>query len=84
MTPDEDVVLAAERIVDQLLDDVVGGLLAEVMTDHPCPYPGLDGATVDRGPRKGLCSLMAELMVPESWPPYWRCTLHGTIERWTP
>jgi hypothetical protein len=84
MTPDDAVILAAEMVVDQLLDDVVGNLISDVMTDHPCPHPGLDGASVDRGPRKGLCTYLAEIMIPETWPPYWRCPLHGRIERWTP
>ena len=56
MTPDQAVIAAAGQVVDDALDVVLGGLLAEVMTDHPCPYPGLDGATVDRGPRKGKCT----------------------------
>jgi hypothetical protein len=81
MTPDQAVIAAADQIVDQALDAVLGSLLAETMTDHPCPHPG---ATVDRGPRKGLCSYMAELMLPDAWPPYWRCPLHGTIEGWRP
>ena len=88
MTPDQAVIAAAEQVVaqelDQVVDDVLGQLLAEVMTDHPCPHPGLPGAEVDRGPRKGLCRYMAELMLPEAWPPFWRCPLHGAIEGWRP
>ena len=46
----------------------------------PCPFPGIDGATVERGERKGLCSYRAELMDSTVVPPYYRCPLHGTIE----
>lgn len=41
----------------------------------PCPYPGLPGATVERGPRKGLCRYPVELMDDGSA----RCALHGTV-----
>jgi hypothetical protein len=44
-----------------------------------CPRPGLDGATIERGPRKGLCSYPAELMDSTLVPPYYRCPLHSTI-----
>jgi hypothetical protein len=44
----------------------------------PCPFPGEPGATIDRGPRKGLCSYQAELMNSTVVPPYYRCPLHGT------
>ena len=50
----------------------------------PCPFPGIDGATVERGERKGLCSYRAELMDSTVVPPYYRCPLHGTIEGWRP
>jgi hypothetical protein len=46
----------------------------------PCPFPGIDGATIERGPRKGLCSYRAELMDSTVVDPYYRCPLHGTIE----
>ena len=82
MNPDQAVIAAAEQVVAHELDLLTGYMLAEVMTDHPCPYPGVPGAVVDRGPRKGLCSLMAEIMIPDAWPPYWRCPLHGHIEEW--
>jgi hypothetical protein len=45
----------------------------------PCPFEGISGAQIERGPRKGLCSYPAELMDSTVVPPYYRCPLHGTL-----
>lgn len=42
-----------------------------------CPFPGVPGMTIERGPRKGECAYFAELMTGVTW--YWRCPGHGTI-----
>jgi hypothetical protein len=84
MTPDEAVIETAAKIVDRELDRLLDYLLAETMTDHPCPHPGLPGSMIERGPERGMCAYPAELMLPDAWPPFWRCPIHGTIEEWRP
>lgn len=69
MTPDQAVVEAAEAIIADALAEVVVS----------CPFPGLDGAQIEYGPRRGGCRYLAEQMDPVDGPPYWRCPVHGTI-----
>jgi hypothetical protein len=70
---DQDVIREAELIVVQALAQLLG--LPRFL---PCPFPGLPGATIERGPSKGLCSYAAERM-DSIHGIYWRCTLHGAI-----
>lgn len=45
----------------------------------PCPEAGLDGAKIERGPRKGRCKRQAERM-DGIHGVYWRCPSHGQVD----
>jgi hypothetical protein len=62
MTPDP--ITAAEQVVAEALDQLLG---------QPCPFPGFDGARVERGPDKGRCTYRLRPDEP-------LCPLHGRVD----